>query len=1156
MRWGGLLVAAFGFVPNLAGGESASALESARRVGKAHYENDEFPAAVECFQRAVALAPASAADQFNVGLALMRAGDFTNALTALDRAEALDPELPAVAYLRGIIHKRRGDFSEAIGCLRRVLAQDPGCVGASYNLAVCCKALDRHAQAIEALQNALATEPRNPHCHYQLITLYRRTGDVEQAARHAETYERLKDTVDAADKTVEALERSKYSYLIELPPTGPELPADPGSGVRWVEATASAGLAPPVPPASLPAVPALPLRPAEGDLPELTMRFAVWAGGAVALGDYDGDGDLDLYVVNCSSSPAASANRLYRNDGQGRFSDVTDAARVGDRGLGMHAVFGDYDNDRRLDLYVVNAGPNVLYRNRGDGTFEDVSAAARVNEPQFGSRAAFVDYDHDNDVDLVVANTVDLAGALRGEPGLPATGLPGALNTLLRNNGNGTFTDQTDEAGLLVEAVQTRDLAFADFDGDHDVDLFLANFDGSSALFLNARLGRFASGGSFQPPLTPGAMAVAEADFNRDGHPDLVVAATAHLWLYTNAGPARFALAADLAALGSPRPARLFPAGAVVRSCDYNRDGWTDLCLTDGAGLGLLAGTGKGQFRDVSRQTGIAEVAGPIADFVLGDLDGDGDEDLVVQTRDRGPRLYWNEGGPASHWVQVRPVGRKVNRLAVGAVVEVAAPGYYQRQTARGGPLHFGLGSLTNVEVVRVTWPNGVAQNVIQPAPDRELVVEEQVKVSASCAFLWANAGHGFQLVNEVLGVGPLGVPCAPDRWFPVDCTELTRIGPDQLVPTGGEYELRLTEDLREIAFVDQVHLRVIDHPADCEVVPNEMFTGPPFPEDRFFAVREPHLPRAAFDDRGQDVLELIREHDGRCPAFERTSYDGLARPHSLTLEFGDIGEAKQPMLYLDAWIYWPDSSVSWGIFQNPDYAITPLRLEVRDAGGEWRTAIESVGLPTSKGSVVPVDLTGRFTGTHLSLRLSTTLCVYFDRVFVASRNAADRCKTTVLPVRTADLHFRGFSSMRRDALGYERFEYSPVSPTGPWSPPRGRFTRYGGVTELLGCPDDRYVIVAPGDELTLRFDATRLPAPPPGWTRSFLFYANGWVKDGDLNTKHSETVEPLPFHAMSRYPYPPDEHYPDDPAHREYLEKYQTRPSRPTIGDLPNLGQ
>ena len=181
--------------------------------------------------------------------------------------------------------------------------------------------------------------------------------------------------------------------------------------------------------------------------------------------------------------------------------------------------------------------------------------------------------------------------------------------------------------------------------------------------------------------------------------------------------------------------------------------------------------------------------------------------------------------------------------------------------------VHFGLGDLTGVDVVRVTWPNGIAQNVIRPKINEVLTIEEYVKVSASCAFLYTYNGTRFELVNEILGIGPLGVPMAPGVYYPLDDTELTKIESHQLAARNGVYELSLTEELREITFADQITLRAIDHPAELEVIPNEMFASPP-PEDKFFAVGDHRPPVSAVDDRGIDVLPLILKRDGRFPTF------------------------------------------------------------------------------------------------------------------------------------------------------------------------------------------------------------------------------------------------------------------------------------------------
>ena len=195
-------------------------LDTCRQLGKASYENDDFKSAAEHFRRAIELAPNSASDYFNLGLILMRTTDYTNALTALDKAQQLDPKLLGAHYIRGIVFKRQGEFPKAIESLQRVVAGDPVCLGAYYNLAMCQKSAEQYTNAIATLRAVVEREPNNPSCHYQLITLYRRVGNVEGAARHAEIFDRIKDTVDESEKTVEALERSKYSFIIEVPPAG------------------------------------------------------------------------------------------------------------------------------------------------------------------------------------------------------------------------------------------------------------------------------------------------------------------------------------------------------------------------------------------------------------------------------------------------------------------------------------------------------------------------------------------------------------------------------------------------------------------------------------------------------------------------------------------------------------------------------------------------------------------------------------------------------------------------------------------------------------------------------------------------------------------------------------------------------------------------
>ena len=1335
---------------------TAGELDARRLIGKAHYENAETPpqfapAAAE-FRRCIELAPDSALDRFNLGLTLMRAEKFKEALEVLSEARRMDPDLLAAAYVAGIVHKRLGQAEDAVKCLKEVTDRNPKCAGAYYNLGVCYKLLKDNDKAITAFKRAVELRPSHPSYHYQLMILYRNLGQVDSVKRHKEIFDLVKDTVDESEKTAEALERSRYSYILEAPKLTDDLLPDLQAKVRFVDVTDKTGLQTSAELHSFPAGSVQFQREGYSET-EVRDRYVPSVGGAVALGDFDSDGDMDVYVVNCAATPEASTNRLYRNEGKWRFQDVTTAYGVGNTQMGLGAVFGDFDHDDggsieysdgNLDLYVVNYGPNALYRKQGHGAFEvsgleaesdvglallkldrplpgmfefavgaastevaghqnnafivfdyhsptnfkfagadmgagqwvighydggwindgtldeglvlgemyalrlridgsvatlvqlktgdeiekvsydygksvcggvlgvaarhamarfdklvvrrrakvnagvpavtevlyeeqftdgvadrfenisgnwevvdwryeEVSERARVQEPQFGRKAIFVDYDHDFDLDIFVVNDVELAIPPDAETFALPGDFGGQFNTLLRNNGNGTFSIQTDEAQLLVDCSQTRDVLYTDFDGDDDTDLFIVNANAPSLLFTNARMGKFELGGSFSPPLGPNGRAAAERDFDRDGHPDLLFATDERLYLYVNDGRANFT--------GTPLtlPAALAAAGiGRIEILDYNNDGWADLMLigADGSGPGLMAGIGPGRFHDVTSLVGLDGMAGRIADLAAADLDGDGDEDIALLTRDRGLRLLQNHGGELGHWVNVRLIGKKVNRNGYGALVEIASGGHYQKQTVSDGWVHFGLGNLRSIDIVRVTWSNGQAQNIVSPPINTNIPLVQYVKVSASCGFLYTYNGTEFELVNEILGIGPLGVPMAPGVYYPLDNTELTKIESHQLVAKDGAYQLRLTEELREITYADQIKLRVLDHPTELEVIPNEMFSSPP-PEDKLFAVAEHRAPVMAVDDRGVDVLELILERDGRFPTFPLVrQYDGLAEPHSLTLDLGDLSGSRQIVLFLDSWIYWAESSVGMAIAQDPRFQLTPLALEVRNKQGSWHTAIESVGLPTSKGIVVPVDLTGRFPGNNYHVRLSTNMRVYFDRIFVSTSDHAHRCRITELPVRDADLHYRGFSRMTRDTHGYERFDYASVSPTGSWSPPAGMFTRYGDVTPLLAQADDMYVIFGPGDELSLRFDATSLPDLPAGWTRDFVFYADGWVKDGDLNTKFSESVTPLPFHGMSGYPYATSEHYPETPKLQHYLRTYNTRPGTPTTLQLPAAGR
>jgi hypothetical protein len=382
-----------------------------------------------------------------------------------------------------------------------------------------------------------------------------------------------------------------------------------------------------------------------------------------------------------------------------------------------------------------------------------------------------------------------------------------------------------------------------------------------------------------------------------------------------------------------------------------------------------------------------------------------------------------------------------------------------------------------------------------------------------------------------------------------VDHDEYVSIPGEALRARGGEYEIRVTEELREVSYLDQIRLLALDHPAGVEIVSNEKFQSPPFPEFRLFGVESKNggrvYPVAARDQRGADVRAALARRDGVYPDSFRRDQSGIAEMHTLDLDFGNAAPANRAALILSGWVDWADGSTFLAAAQAHRDLTFPY-LQVKDAAGKWRTVVEDMGIPAGKPKTIAVDLTGKFLSASREVRIVTNLCLYWDEIFLIENSAPPVARLTAAEMTAADLHFRGFSQAAIDAARKqpERFDYARVSATSMWNPTGGNYTRYGAVEDLLAEADDRMAILGSGDEVRMRFRAAGLPALPVGWKRDFLLLVDGWAKDADANTAFSQSVLPLPFHGMSRYPYPAGERFPDDAEHAQYQREYNTRPA------------
>jgi len=536
---------------------------------------------------------------------------------------------------------------------------------------------------------------------------------------------------------------------------------------------------------------------------------------------------------------------------------------------------------------------------------------------------------------------------------------------------------------------------------------------------------------------------------------------------------------------------------------------------------------------------------------VEADFDGDGRLDIARVNADGSLHLLRNEGATDRRWVRIQLTGVKSLKLAQDALVEIKAGSLYRRMWYQGVPVTADAGNWPQLDTVRITWPNGLIQNETKKATNAAYRIEEAQRLSGSCPMIWTWDGHEFRFMTDVLGVAPLGASDGDGSYFPVNHVEYVSIPGDALKATGGAYDVRITEELSEVSYLDQVKLYAVDHPASTEIFTNDKFKSPPYPEFRLFRVSRRIYPESAHDDAGRDVRELLVKRDARYPdAFGRNEL-GVAEKHSLELDFGKAAPGGHATLFLNGWVDWPDGSTFRAASQASKAGLEPPVLEMQDAAGKWQTVNADMGMPAGKPKTIAVDL--RFISASRKVRITTNFCVYWDEVFLGQNAEAPRVRQMAVRAESATLHFRGFSAAHIDPARKQpdMYSYAPVTPESFWNPTPGYYTRYGDVLELARDVDDKLIVMGSGDELKLRFRADELPALPAGWKRDFLLKVDGWAKDRDPNTAYSSSVEPLPFHAMSVYPYPEREHFPNDEAHRRYRREYNTRPALRLIRPL-----
>ncbi len=1166
-----LLVAGCRPVPqpggDLPGREAAELPESVAQAlaafnrGAAYIEQYRYPQAAEAFEEALAIQPHWTAARFNLGLAYLNLQGARGADEALDIARRTfeqvledEPEHRHALFSLGMYYQHLGDLEHALEYFELAYQLDPDDTYATYKMAESLLSVDRQEEGTEKLERVVAEQPGFPSAVYRLALQYQRRGEREKALPLFERFRELKDVeLSAGAFTVGKIYGEAGAYSLVIGPDGLPLPQPED----------------PPPPRVIFSPETRPLgartfvwnldgdaEPEEARSGEPPAESATPAAGlpGLAAEDLNGNGHLDLVITGLD---ARGRTAVWFNDGHGRF---TEGPTVADRGISPS--LGDVNNNGHIDLWLGRAGPDLLLENDGQGQFQPVDLPG-ADADLLTVAARLIDIDSDGDLDLVACRIA--AGSLP----LPADAEP-AAPSILCNHLDGTFDELADRLGLDTPGAFSV-AVFEDFDNDRAIDLILFSAgDALPTIWVNQRVWQYrfqcAEEAGLNVRHVLGAIA---GDANKSGRPDLLVFTRDGLELFANQGDMRFTrddrFADQFGHLG----------GTSGQFVDLNHNGHLDILLFDAH---RRDGT-RGPVALLNRwpQSGYLDAGAVDAGLVLNairtkgdasgvaaDFTGNGGSDLLLAPAGQEPVLIENvtEGG---HWIGLRMVGTRggdqktrSSRSAIGARVEVHSGMVSQQYTVGGSAgsvavpplrLHAGLGPNPQLKWLRIIWPDGILQSELELSAGQVLEIEQTNRKPSSCPLLFAWTGSHYQFVSDFGGVGGLGYWLAPQTYATPDPTEYVPL-PD-LQAKDGWYELQVVAALEEVIYVDELKLIAVDHPAGTRVYPHEMaaISVPP-PPFEVFCFDQVRYPVQATDHRGTDVTDVLRQVDRRYAGATdpHPHFVGFADEHYVELDFGEqLGELDEDdrwILVLKGWVEYSYSSTNFAAHQAGLRQSAPTLQAYRD--GQWVTLLHEVGYPAGIQHTMTLDVTGQVLPSDRRLRIVSNMELFWDSIFLAPHRSAAELDLNKLPATSADLQAYGTPRVYSpDGRLPNLYDYHNVDSAGHWKVLEGDYTRFGEVGELLQQADNRFVIMAPGDQITLRFDAQAFGSVPADHERSFLLKTVSFCKDMDLATAYPDTVEPLPFHEMSRYPYGDDEAYPDTKAIRDYRRRYNTRQIR-----------
>jgi hypothetical protein len=709
----------------------------------------------------------------------------------------------------------------------------------------------------------------------------------------------------------------------------------------------------------------------------------------------------------------------------------------------------------------------------------------------------------------------------------------------------------------------------SDIEADGDLDL-IALIDGQISIYENrgARNFRDANINNVMPPAGSSVLTIAACDYDRDIDVDWMVSFADAIgvleniqhgqFIYRDLGPdwkplagARQLIAAELdgnvswdwiartdASINVVRTTTLasrsvsvldtmtLPVGNTAQAAvvDINNDAKLDVMSASDRGIDLFLQSQSEFFGFDSKSH-----SDRAALYVDVSYDSLADGQAAMLAADLNSASILSVSSPnANDYINLRVKGMadnngggRINEYAVGSTIELFTENGYLASTITGGSVHFGLGANAMPYSLRIIFPNGLTQTVVNPAKNQ--LIEERQELKGSCPFLYAWDGTRYQLVTDLLWNAPLGLQYAKGKTLPDRRWEYLLLPREFMNARDGVYDLRATEELWEVTYFDHIELLVYDHPADEHLASNEKVGPAEIATPGLWKYAQSTLSPAIRDSYGHDWTDQLTHVDGQYALpWQQYICQGLVDDHYIEIEVPKDLNHERLQLMLTGWFHPTDTSLNIGIDQDVTLdAPKPPRLQIVDQDGKVEDVSPYMGFPGGKPKTIVVDISSLLHPTTKSLRIATSCELYWDQIAFINAVFEPIEHLQSLPLLSADLHYRGFSElMPRKRHEPHWYDYDQVSTAPKWNPLGGKFTRYGDCAAMLRQDDDRMVVMVSGDEISLRFDANLEPLPD-GYVRDFVLHSTGWDKDADLNTIAGQSSYPLPFKNMKTYPAP-----------------------------------